>query len=740
MTAELELLNRLTREFAPHGFDLPLDRVFSPATVAKHYLSAMGVKPPQDKFVIPDTINGIAMQSFFAGRAECNITRTPVGVTYVDLHAQFSAVSSSLACREILCAQSLEFPDFTAGARRMVEQTTLDDCARPEFWKRLRWYARVEANDAVLPMRAKFSKSENADPTLGWNFLTSKQPIWITGPDAIAAKLLGKPPKILEAIAVVPHGVQPGLTSIKLYGEIDVDPRRDDLAVKLVELRALLKKKNPRLAGGSKVSANSAAFGIFGQLDVKDLDLSTALNVSSGDAHYHILPDTIWEKPSEFYCPVIASLVTGGSHLLCAMLERAVRDRGGYIAAMDTDSAMIVSTKDGGLIPCAGGPDRLDEYHLASGHTAVRALSWAEVDQIREQFESLNPWRETLNTPFLKLEKENLAANGERRQLYAYCIAAKLYCLFNLDENGLVIRKPSGHGLGFLQAPYSIRDWEAKTRRKWDEGLPPYIFEAWHYIVSRALGLRYKSPAWLQQPAVMTVPITRPRVLEQLGRFKDKLRPFTVVMIPFPKKTLDLLWKGYFIMPYRDKLDDLGGRSMVNVVSGETFYIHDPASPAKPSPWWLSLETMRDEIDHILSRTESKFCTPNGSTCTSQTIGLLLRRHIVAGEFHYIGKEASTSWGSGPSLTMLAGADAVDAADKTYREYERVVDPKYLDEIRTAAKQFSTKRLSRQAKLAEGTIRKFKNGKNCIRPRTLRKLTRAIHDLANKYAQSIAGG
>ncbi len=207
VTAELELLNRLTREFAPHGFDLPLDRVFSPATVAKHYLSAMGVKPPQDKFVIPDTINGIAMQSFFAGRAECNITRTPVGVTYVDLHAQFSAVSSSLACREILCAQSLEFPDFTAGARRMVEQTTLDDCARPEFWKRLRWYARVEANDAVLPMRAKFSKSENADPTLGWNFLTSKQPIWITGPDAIAAKLLGKPPKILEAIAVVPHGV-----------------------------------------------------------------------------------------------------------------------------------------------------------------------------------------------------------------------------------------------------------------------------------------------------------------------------------------------------------------------------------------------------------------------------------------------------------------------------------------------------------------------------------------------------
>jgi hypothetical protein len=39
----------------------------------------------------------------------------------------------------------------------------------------------------------------------------------------------------------------------------------------------------------------------------------------------------------------------------------------------------------------------------------------------------------------------------------------------------------------------------------------------------------------------------------------------------------------------------------------------------------------------ILSRAESKFCTPNGGTCTSKTIGLLVRRHIVAGEFHYIG-------------------------------------------------------------------------------------------------------
>ena len=95
MTAELELLNRLKQEFGQHPVDLLPERCYSPATLAKAYFSAMGIKPPQQKFKIPDKINGIAVQAFSAGRAECLIRRTPVPVTYVDFHAQFPAVSKS---------------------------------------------------------------------------------------------------------------------------------------------------------------------------------------------------------------------------------------------------------------------------------------------------------------------------------------------------------------------------------------------------------------------------------------------------------------------------------------------------------------------------------------------------------------------------------------------------------------------------------------------------------------------
>jgi hypothetical protein len=50
----------------------------------------------------------------------------------------------------------------------------------------------------------------------------------------------------------------------------------------------------------------------------------------------------------------------------------------------------------------------------------------------------------------------------------------------------------------------------------------------------------------------MAVPITTPRVWERLGVFKDDLRPFTVVTVPFPKRETvkDPLWTGYFIMPH----------------------------------------------------------------------------------------------------------------------------------------------------------------------------------------------
>src|ERR1019366_4361848 len=101
-------------------------------------------------------------------------------------------------------------------------------------------------------------------------------------------------------------------------------------------------------------------------------------------------------------------------------------------AFCDTDSMAIVSTQDGGLIPCHGGP------YLFNGQPAIRALSWEQTDHIVEQFENLNPYNlDTIPGSVLEIEKENFSTStGHREQLHCQAISAKRYVLYNTAPAG----------------------------------------------------------------------------------------------------------------------------------------------------------------------------------------------------------------------------------------------------------------------------------------------------------------
>ena len=86
----------------------------------------------------------------------------------------------------------------------------------------------------------------------------------------------------------------------------------------------------------------------------------------------------IGEKPGPFNCLPIASSVTAGSHLLLAVLDRLVRDRGGIVAYRDTDSSIIPASPDGGDLVLPDG-------------SVVHELSHAEVDEVLRAFDALSP-------------------------------------------------------------------------------------------------------------------------------------------------------------------------------------------------------------------------------------------------------------------------------------------------------------------------------------------------------------
>jgi hypothetical protein len=71
-----DLLNCAKAEFDLYGLDdlLP-DEAYSPASLGKAIFRQMGIIPPPEKFKVPHELQGIFMQAYFGGRAECHIRK-----------------------------------------------------------------------------------------------------------------------------------------------------------------------------------------------------------------------------------------------------------------------------------------------------------------------------------------------------------------------------------------------------------------------------------------------------------------------------------------------------------------------------------------------------------------------------------------------------------------------------------------------------------------------------------------
>jgi hypothetical protein len=182
---------------------------------------------------------------------------------------------------------------------------------------------------------------------IGNNYLTSKTPLWFAGPDLIASAIrTGKPPRIVRAIRLVPHGKQSGMNTVKLRGSmVEIDPYKDDLFRKVIEQRKR-NKADKELYYWLKILANSI-YGFFVELIPETQKKNVPVKVFSGEKHFPDDSDVI-EKSGKWFFPPSASLITSAGRLLLAMTEACVEEKQGTYLFCDTDSLAIVSSKDGG--------------------------------------------------------------------------------------------------------------------------------------------------------------------------------------------------------------------------------------------------------------------------------------------------------------------------------------------------------------------------------------------------------
>jgi hypothetical protein len=670
--ATYELACKLLEEYDLHPIDLQPTKAYSPASVGKAYLRAMGITPVlkrQSDF--PKQLLGYAQSAFFGGRTSAHIRKIPVPVVYTDFLSMYPTVNSLMNLWEFVTAQQIVIENHCAkGIERLLSALKPSDLFDPALWRMLPAFVQMVPNGDILPVRARYGAITH-DWQVGINHLytrhTQEEALWFSLPDVVASVILtGRVPKIIDAFRLKPDGRLTDMRSVRLRGSVEIDPRDRDFFRVVIQERNRIKSsaevlaaEEERTEGSLKVTANSASYGIYAEMNRQESDEAVRMTCYGIDPLPFGCTVSHPENPGAYCFPPFASLITGAARLMLALLEHTVTELGGTYAMEDTDSMAILATKHGGLVLCPGGPHRLPD-----GREGVKALSWSEVESVRQRFAALNPYdREIVPGSVLKLEKENFYKKTTRqRPLYCLAISAKRYSLFVLDNGGTPeIVRFSEHGLGHLLNP---TDPESEDR--------DWIRQIWDYIVRKSLGLPAEMPAFAALPAVGRTTVSSPAVMKTFSDFnrdkpyRDQIKPFNFILTcqtaPFGHPIGADRQRFHLIGPYTpdsrqwlrmkwiDQYSEPGHREYRITTSG----YYGTADTAR-------VKTYGDVITEYEYHPESKCADAEGNECDKQTIGLLRRPHVGIDLIKFIGKESN-------SLEEVESGMVQDA-DAVYTEY-----------------------------------------------------------------------
>jgi len=652
-----ECFDVLAKRYQALGLRAGLNELYSEASLGKAYLQEMGVQPwteAQPDF--PPEIIGQIMSAYFGGRAEVHIRREITPVIHCDFMSMYPTVCTLMGLWKFVIAQGMDRADATGECRAFVETCDLAMLRDPATWRRLHMIVQVRASDDVFPVRAHYEPDQPA--TIGVNRLTSREPLWFTLADVIAAKLLGgKTPEITSAIQFSPRQPQTGLKTVTLAGA-ELNPVTGDFYASIINMRREVQARQNDATGagwdqleadqqGLKILANSTSYGIFAELNVQSLERSRAVTCYDHRGKGRRITTSKIEEPGRYFHPLLGALITGGARLMLALAERNALGQGLGWAFCDTDSLAIANV--------AGLPN--DQFK-------------SRVEAVLQWFEPLNPYEE--KGSILQLEKVNFPPGRHKepdtlRPVNCLAISAKRYVLFDRDEAGEpVIRKASRHGLGHLIAPYKDPD-PSRTGRI---GVQLWQSDLWSEIIRAHDAGRPDRPDLDRLSGIDEAAATRYGVTNQtlLNWFKgynagvderDRVWPFNFLLTYQAKSRMEMasadpealsssLWRKRFPKPASRYSSDLTSDrpEVFDRQTGEAIA-------------WEHLRSYRRTLSRHHLHSESKF---RGGDDVEH--GTLSRRHVEAWAASAIGKEADNldereAFGEGddPNVYGIAAED-----------------------------------------------------------------------------------
>jgi hypothetical protein len=707
--ATSELAVKLLEEYDKHPIELQATKAYSPASIGKSYLRAMGIPPILERQPgFPKRYLGYAQSAFFGGRTSARIRKVSVPVVYTDFLSMYPTVNSLMDLWSFVTANKIAAIEHCqVEIETFLRQVTVDRLFNQDFWKRLTAFVRIIPDGDILPSRGRYSIQSN-DWQVAVNHIYAggdnpDDALWYSLPDVVASVLLnkGKIPKIVDAFRIEVRGKLSGLNATKLRGQIDVDPGKQDFFKVVIEERKRLPQRTEisdiekdRLDKFLKVLANAASYGIYAEMHRLESDHKTEVICHGIDAEPFKCRVAHPDEPGAYCFPPLASLITGAARLMLALLERSVTNHGGTYAMEDTDSMAIVATEKGGVIPCPGGKE-----------DRVKALSWKQVKLISDCFANLNPYDpDAVPGSILKIEEDNCYPKAtNQRQLHCLAISAKRYALFLLGEhnNPILLRKGvnngddrwSEHGLGHLLNP---TDPESEDRE--------WIAQAWLSIIRRALGLSTTVLGIEPSPAVGQITVSSPAVMKPLTKlnegkqYPDQIKPFNFLLtchvrpLGHPRRVKPERF--HLIAPYETDSRQWLKKSWIDEYSGKEYRITTVGSYGDRQT--ARVKTYGDVLIEYEYHPESKCADASGNPCGKQTVGLLQRRHVRIDQIKYIGKESN-------SLEEV-DAGLIHSAENVYTEYPDPRRDEWQTKIVPALRGIPLSRLQAETGLSRSTL------------------------------------
>jgi len=219
---------------------------------------------------------------------------------------------------------------------------------------------------------------------------------------------------------------------------------------------------------------------------------------------------------------------------------------------------------------------------------------------------------------------------------------------------------------------------------------------------------------------MMKIPVSSPAVL---GRLKGFCKPYDFVLAPIlrsdkldPEQRAE---KPILITRFNKHSDEWLDATYYNVRTGKKCRI----TVADRKNGRIPVKTYREILHQYLYHPESKFAGPDGNPCDPWTRGILQRRHIVAADFKYCGKEVKRKLEQGPV------DHETDFNVKVYANGRITADAETL----RALAGFSERQINKGTGLSRRIIRHIRH-QGQVKSNTLRKITDFLQESSTKQS------